>query len=325
LKEIDRFGPFLAEWQAAVRQGPWPFPALDFSSATPLISEIVSVGRLLGLKLAAELRTGDPAAAWQSLQTLADTADRAGDARSLIGFAIGTATRRHLLNRLPEGLGAGGWTDGQLREFPSLITRTDVFGAVALATEEEQAAVDRLLGGLAAGDGTLEKVFFGYAPSVGAKVAAFFTTSQQLRDNADIIKWRIDQSLDAIDFESRTLRASVPATSVAGATAPSSNWFSQFYYRYADVAAPIDLATPIARAQTDIDHALIAVALEQHRRATGAYPAALPAEAPHDVATGEPYRYEATGDGGYRLWGAGADRSDDGGNEKKDIVWPAPR
>jgi hypothetical protein len=101
-----------------------------------------------------------------------------------------------------------------------------------------------------------------------------------------------------------------------------------------------------ARAQTTVDLARVAIALERHRLKHGAYPETLEAidpalkpagGLPRDVISGGPLRYARTADGRFHLYAVGWNSTDEGGsvawkNAEKthidftqgDWVWPQP-
>lgn len=100
------------------------------------------------------------------------------------------------------------------------------------------------------------------------------------------------------------------------------------------------------QAQTHAYLAATACALERHWLARGSYPESLAALAPEfgplppDPMSGQPFRYERTADGRFRLWSIGWNGKDDGGTvawngnststsrnidfEQGDWVWPVP-
>jgi len=96
-------------------------------------------------------------------------------------------------------------------------------------------------------------------------------------------------------------------------------------------------------AQSAVDLARVAGALERYRLAHGEYPAALAAVTPtfigalpHDVVGGEPLKYRRTEDGRFVLYSIGWNETDDGGkmalkqdgrpdNEHGDWVWQYPK
>jgi hypothetical protein len=72
--------------------------------------------------------------------------------------------------------------------------------------------------------------------------------------------------------------------------------------------------------QTVADQAALSCALERFRIAQGKFPATLQeltpkfiSVLPHDVITGEPFKYQLTGDGQYTLYSIGWNEKDDGG------------
>lgn len=94
-----------------------------------------------------------------------------------------------------------------------------------------------------------------------------------------------------------------------------------------------------AAAQTAVDEAAIACALERYRLANGQYPESLGAlvpkfisQLPNDVISGKPYKYRRTSDGQFVLYSVGWDGTDDGGmpgktlfdDKKGDWVWQYP-
>ncbi len=96
----------------------------------------------------------------------------------------------------------------------------------------------------------------------------------------------------------------------------------------------------IAQAQTVVNEAAIACALEKYRLANGQFPANLESLAPKfisllpdDVVSGEPYKYRRTDKGQFVLYSVGWNEKDDGGTPGKtlfddkegDWVWSYPQ
>ena len=94
-----------------------------------------------------------------------------------------------------------------------------------------------------------------------------------------------------------------------------------------------------AAAQTTVNQAAIACALERYRLANGHFPEKLDAlvpqlisPLPNDVLTGEPYKYRRTDNGQFVLYSVGWDEKDDGGvpgrtlfdDLQGDWVWEYP-
>lgn len=77
-----------------------------------------------------------------------------------------------------------------------------------------------------------------------------------------------------------------------------------------------NLSLRTSQSQVQLDHAKIAILLEGYYLKNKKYPATLDQlgkELPHDVINGEPYRYQLTPDGRYKLWSVGWNEKDDGG------------
>lgn len=111
-------------------------------------------------------------------------------------------------------------------------------------------------------------------------------------------------------------------------------------------AGPVtNAASRFAQAQTWVDEARIACALERYRFAHGIYPGSLDALAPayidsvpHDIMNGQPYHYQLRPDGTYLLYSVGWNQIDEGGKivyqsanpevinyTQGDWVWPTPQ
>jgi hypothetical protein len=79
-------------------------------------------------------------------------------------------------------------------------------------------------------------------------------------------------------------------------------------------------AEKFACAQSSVDLARTAIALERYRLAHGEYPGSLDALAPqfmekvpHDIIGGQPLHYRRTNDGQFVLYSVGWNETDDGG------------
>jgi hypothetical protein len=101
-------------------------------------------------------------------------------------------------------------------------------------------------------------------------------------------------------------------------------------------------AIDCARAQSSVDLARVACALERYRLTNGQFPNTLDALAPkfiaklpQDISNGQPLKYRRTEDGQFVLYSVGLNESDDGGTvglkkngradlNKGDLVWRYP-
>ena len=100
-----------------------------------------------------------------------------------------------------------------------------------------------------------------------------------------------------------------------------------------------NIARRSAEAQTVVNQAALACALERHRLASGQFPETLLAlvprfvsQMPNDALTGQSYKYHRTDDGQFVLYSVGWNEKDDGGVPGKtlfdakqgDWVWQYP-
>ena len=81
-----------------------------------------------------------------------------------------------------------------------------------------------------------------------------------------------------------------------------------------------------AAGQTAADQVVLACALERYRLANGKFPESLSAlspqfiaQVPHDLFTGESYKYRRSEDGQFILYSIGWNERDDGGTPGKEL------
>jgi hypothetical protein len=86
------------------------------------------------------------------------------------------------------------------------------------------------------------------------------------------------------------------------------------------------LTRKAANAQVAADQVVLACALERYRLAYNELPETLDAlvpqfmsQLPHDVITGDPYKYQRTSDGKFLLYSVGWNEKDDGGTPGKTL------
>jgi hypothetical protein len=152
-----------------------------------------------------------------------------------------------------------------------------------------------------------------------------------------------DYIVPAVDLEARTVRperARAITLAARQAKGPYSLLVSLLFQPHSSFAEVRSRCDKFAYAQTQMDQALIACALERHHLAHGEYPETLAAlvpqfiaRLPHDLINGHPLRYRRTGEGIFLLYSVGWNETDDGGViarnsdgqpdiEKGDWAWP---
>jgi hypothetical protein len=244
--------------------------------------------------------------------------------------------RRELYKTMGAGFALNAWSDDQVSGLSRRLAETPALDVMRQALEAERANVSKLLSQVDPNSPKL--IRFDWSgdtmfPSAGmAPVLEAFSTSQQVHDNVAFLHHTIDRSLNRFDPESGIAHVAATGDAELSSEPGSSlSWFERYYYMYALPYAKDYLNLPsdtVIRAQSDYDHAQLAIALELHQRKTGQYPDSLEEVGtqfqnglPVDIATGERYGYQRLPEGGYRLWGHGVARKDEGAKAPKEIIW----
>jgi len=149
-------------------------------------------------------------------------------------------------------------------------------------------------------------------------VRAIYPTGWSLQDQAAIHQFHLQTTSRYLDMKSRRIvgkRHGEPR----GLFSSSDSFFPIYmtprvWQMFADAAESFPFA------QTAVDLATLACALERYRLANGEFPATLAAlvpqfvaRLPHDIITGEPLKYRRTDGGGFLLYSVGFNKTDDGG------------
>lgn len=325
----------------------------------PHLAVIKRISQLLQLRACAELTAGKTDAALVDVNLMFYLTDSIRDEPILISHLVRIAESQILLPPLAQGIAEHRWSDAQLAGF-----------------EERLAKFDFLADGRRALEG--ERVVFG-----GAIIDYFRTSPHQLRIMDSVGLSPGDQpggGFDAISaiyllapggwlnfekvnyhrafedyllpvFDPSSRKVSPEAVRSANARldqllkhrGPSMFLRHQFFIAFLLPAVSKSIQRSVY-AQTALDEAAVACALERYRLARGAYPGSLDALAPQyiakvprDIITGEPLKYRRTDDGQYVLYSVGWNEKDDGGSisinktghavnfEEGDWVWrPRP-
>jgi hypothetical protein len=282
-------------------------------------------------------RVGDIVAAWSTWQTMRLTVSRIPLPPYVVSALVQASAQGQLLFTLRSGLQLNGWQDDELATISTQLAEESPLRAMHRAIEGEIAFQKEAFEKFRKDRGAIREFY----PASDSPILSFISrvelalvTDQQLADNQAVIVHAMESKL--VDFDPVTGHYQPPSGESPNPTDSSGDvaWFEKFYFMFADhhaLSAYDGLPSLVIRSQSSLDQARIAVALELHRRATGAYPENLDAlnermsaTIPVDPATGAPYLYNPTQDGGYALWGTGIDRTSQGGDMKTDVVWSMP-
>jgi hypothetical protein len=305
---------------------------------------LVPMSNTFELRALSELNSGQPDSA------LADTLTLFQFVHATQGypFLITQLTSEALLNRalqvVWEGLIAHRWNDAQLAALQAEIPRVNLLPGLQRSMQGEQAQfVD-----------TYERLadinFFQGGREIKTSMdnmrhgfGGFFFYQNMLNLNLYYNQY----VFPAFDV---TTQRFYPQISQAGKASLGSMGQSDSYPLLYPYHALMGILTPTlnqvlvscARAQTELDEASVACALERFRLAQGHYPDSLDTlvpqfivQLPHDVISGGPLHYQRTADGRFLLYSVGWNETDDHGLVVKgkdgeidrtqgDWVWPNP-
>jgi hypothetical protein len=343
---------------AAAAQRPYARYPVDYSfPATrillPDIGAMLSLSNVFELRALAELDAGQTDSALSDTVTLFQLAHATQDDPLLISQLTSAAVLNRAMQVLWEGLAAHRWNDSQLAALQAELPRVNLLPGLLRSMHGERAMLVSTYEKLA------DQNFVQRAREI--KAQQDFMTGPGSGTNLPIPRAILYQNmLNACLYDDQYVFPAInvseqrffPAISKAGVDAMSFMHRSTTYHDallhpyYVFVALLVSTWNPvmmtIARAQTSLDEASLACALERFRLAHGHYPDSLDtlvpqfiAQLPHDVISGAPLHYQRTADGRFLLYSVGWNETDDHGLVVKysdgslnpnqgDWVWPAP-
>jgi hypothetical protein len=316
----------------------------------PHLSSIRSICRRLGLKACAELALGQNKEAFQDVKLSFSVADSVKDEPFLISYLVRVACLQTTVQPIWEGLAEHAWSDAQLRELETKLQSYDFIADLKPTLDAERAwgvglmnyvkstgklaefndsgtgnepALEQLARTVPSGWFDLEQL--SYCRLFDLYIASTFDATERRVDpsrgksNGEAImnKTLIRNPWKALDF------ALIHHRILAGQLLPG---LARVSYR-------------AATGQVAANQAVLACALERYRLANSRFPDTLDAlvpqfisPLPHDVITGESYKYRRTDDGRFVLYSVGWNEKDDGGvpgktlfdDKEGDWVWQYP-
>jgi hypothetical protein len=340
---LEQFRPVLDELQTASGRSQARFNlnyGEEYSWAVPQphLPVLERISRVLAWRGCAELAVENASAAAQDVELIVDLASTLHNEP----FRSSLLTRNTMLDNarqiLWEGLAHHQWSKNQLSELQSRLER------ISLRDIQAQLQLDR-----SAGNGVFEMVHekpsivkgWSFGPSLADKVRGFVVRHMPTG-------WMY---LEQAEYQSRFDECVAPAFDLEQGRVypkrlvqPTPVVFALWRHRLlADLVLYSSrfLCSKAALAQTGVNQALIACALERYRLDKSQFPDTLDdlssqgmPNAPLDVITGQPMKYHRTPDGRFVLYSVGWNEKDDGGktvvdprrkapdSDQGDWVWP---
>jgi hypothetical protein len=309
--------PTLAELQSAsarpfcrfdVPYEEWPDVRTD-SVLVDHFAKVKHLYQILTLHAEAEMVLGRTDQALQDLNVLFRVDDGLKDEPLLISQLVRIADVTIMLGAVGEGLAEHRWSDDQLQVLQERLQKTDLLASTILAFRGER-------------DICYNPHFTQWEMFDEPRIyPGAWSRLEQLNVNRalqDFILLRIDQA-------AREINPSVNhSIDLAFQKSRDGSGFSLFLHHnlLATMVIPGLARVPekTALAQSGVDMAMLACALERCRLARGQYPEDLNALAPqflaalpHDIINGQPLKYRRTDNGRFLLYSVGWNEKDDGG------------
>jgi hypothetical protein len=334
LLALGRSEPTLEQLRMAARRPHarfWINYEDGFGALIPHLPKTKGVATYLRLRAAALLADGQTDAAFADVILAFRLNDALRDEPILISQLVRIASLHINLLAVWDGLADQRWSDAQLVALERELAQVDILAGYHAGMSGERAGASwtmdflrrtrnlDLIGGLPGenggghfGDQMMEatgKIIFGLAPS-----GWFEQNKISLgRMHVEVIRPSVDQEKQIVSPE-HSRRTSALIETQAHRRTPY-NLFTGML-----IPALDKVAKKSANAQTYVNLARIACALERHRLAHGNYPETLDAlvpqfiaQLPHDVINGEPLKYRRTDERQFVLYSVGWNETDDGG------------
>jgi hypothetical protein len=286
----------------------------------------------LQLRASAELAAGQNEGAFDDVTLMLYLADSLKNEPFLISYLVRLACLHVATQVIWEGLAQHAWSDAQLQTLQNRLQQYDVIADLKRSLTAERAA------GILTVE-LIRKKGLGYLVKIGgpggatpkdsflANLAGRFVPGgwyyQEQYNYCRLAQLQFD---GAFDTSQRTVSPHQIRinTSAVRQELPEQPW-GKLFLHHKSIAALMSSSVPniplkTAEAETVVDQAALACALERYRLANGRFPESLDALAPrfisplpHDVINGQPLRYRRTDDGQFILYSVGWNEKDDGG------------
>ncbi len=324
LKSLAPSAPLLQEVAQAVRRPGvcWPLNySKGFETPLPHLSAMANTSKVLQGRAQAELAAGRPENAFQDVQTILALARAAGSSPFLISLLVESSISDRASQVINDGLERHAWTDAQLADLSSELSRIDLLARLSDGLRGERASL------LQFDVSRTDLLTLQELPDTGTvrlqKKAlraawAIWPAGWVNKDKAAYIS-TIQRYIDAVKHP-----AELPSTltEIEAAHAGSSVW-NKIRNPLSYQAMPV-LMSPTKRitaTQTILRSLATACAVERYRMAHGRLPSTLedlvPAflpSIPTDPLTGKPLCYKPSESSSYLIYGTGWDQTDNAGS-----------
>jgi hypothetical protein len=357
LATLKEYGPVLAELQTASRRPHAQFgiryeEEMWAGILLPHLAVMKKCGQILSLRASAELALGQSEAALADVDLELYLTDAMRSEPFLISHLVRCAMIQSAMQPVWEGLADRKWTEPQLQALQQRLAKFDFLADSATAMRGERACGNSIIAYVRRhparlqqlGSGEDEASAYGLSGLAALLIPRGWFYLEQINYN----RLFTEVLQPGVDYAARIMHPKVMEQRDAALTQSIGAGWSRVTNHRLMAAMLLPALTKaqmrFAIAQTVLDEAVLACALERYRLTNGRYPDALAelaprfvAKLPHDLITGEPLKYRPTDNGHFLLYSVGWNETDDGGkialtpgktphldSTQGDWVWPSP-
>lgn len=333
LQTLTKFDSELDEINTASRRPYARFPLRyedGFAVWLPHLPKLRQLARLYELRTCAEIAEGQPDRAAMDVETILRLADSLKDGPLLISELVRIDVLQLGVQPIWEGLCRHQWSDSQLATFQNKLQRIDFLSGCLRALQGNRASLNDFI------ERGIEdrRTLFLVGVSIDDYSGGTNEPPPLLRASIELMPrgWLYQNMLSADRYYQEHLFAVVDLAerrispqkerAAAQRIEDLGRHYAAYPYNFFVLTAVSSWFnwTAFAKAQTAVDEANIACALERYRLAHGELPDRLDAltpqfitKLPHDVIDGQPLKYHRTGDDQFVLYSVGWNETDEGG------------
>jgi len=320
---LSKYDLAIAELQQAAQRPGSRLP-LDYetpydmvSSLLPDMAALKRCNQVLELRAVAELANGQSARAYDDVKLMFRVNDSIRNQPILISYLVRVALLHITLQPIWEGLVEHRWTDEQLAGISAELSKQDFLADYEFCMRGERAFAIAILENRRL---TREDVVALESGNLATNHFSFMPEGYFYQNELNFARVSQQYVLPLADTNSRIM--SPDALNHANDAVQAQTKHYSLYKIESQAAFPVVVAAVrrFAFAQTGVDLARIACALERYHLAHGEYPESLNTLAPqfietipHDIINGKPLHYQRASDGKFLLYSVGWNETDDGG------------
>jgi len=332
LLALSKYDPTIEELRVASRLPGSRFP-LNYNVnppeaiLLPHLADLKNCSQVLQLRAVAELQNSQSDKALADVKLSLRLINSIRTEPFLISHLVRIAMLQITLQPIWEGLTEHKWSDSQLAELDQEIAKLDFLADYEFSMRGERAISIGGIEHLRRKRDFQEMMFDGESGDENSlqKLAGFafhmIPSSVFYQNELNYARLHQQWILPAVNVEQRLASPDTITNFDAAIETMRQHWSPNNILVNMLIPAVGACARKFAYAQSSVDMARVASALERYHLAHGEYPETLDALAPqfiekipHDIIGGQPLHYRRTDDGKFLLYSIGWNETDDGGN-----------